>query len=1260
MTSCEHQHPSSPPGSGTPNQLSALGIHFQPDQQLRPLTSSPEDSKQGSSMSSPPSSGSPLPSNTNVLVTQDGFVAVATAICFTSACVLTLLLLLLLNHIHSDTMAKCDLGGSTGGHMIREKILAKLRIDDSEHGRCSIHRGRFLAGQEGPPLSSEDLWNGCQQMAPTGGNPPLFFVSVDGPTTGTTPLVSPGNVLYPIENKVASPEAEDTSTLGSTHLMRSARPKWHKARSSDPESSGPRSPPMLPNGAANPPNPSHLRTPSHPVPSTLSNQHASSSSPSSSSAAPRPQSPTANSLSPENHSRFGSGGRRLSEGSEAQRSAELKAVQYRVLAARKPSAEALQDSRQREYLTNPPHSSPLPESHWPSSSSGNPAFSQSTGSSSSRDGSGRDVPAWEAMQRHHQQKQARKARQDSTDEQMRPNQRLEWDHYNRNMPSQSSGLPPSSSGHHSPAHSNGLPPPPLHPMMHHQGSSSMGPAGYGASGPVFRSPHPPAQPGRYVNAGMTPAGFGPNGPTGARLGLPSSVRPAPAAPSNHSARHALQPGMKVPPQLSQQGPIPPPPQRGHPQLQPPPGRPLHAARSVDDLRHRPRPSRHDIPPMPNASRAPPLNAQSGSSSRWAQPPPMRPGTAIPTNRPSDFNGHMPFPGNSGPPMPPSPMPPPGPVNRQRPGQPARSQPNNVPASLQSGSRPQPQQQQQDPALSRHPLPVQMSPRPSQQRNADVTLSVQTDLVRSPATYELAGSAYKRSPVSGGNSAKRDAQNPFPLPASGNKPQSQDAGAGRAAPSTMELPANLRPGPSRMNAASRRQNNSSDGVLSPSSATRPINQGPPSPGGLSPAVDRPFAAPSSPTQSRFPNTRPRASSSSEVHSRSPVDATSSNSRQVSSPADARHERAGSAPAVDESYPPLPPAHVEPTAPPLWEDDLPEFSTVLASEGSTTSHNNRFSEEDQSTVKGDEWATIVRKIQENGADVDTLVPYATGPFPDDAGFATLSPVAERRTDPLAGSSSQEAAPSRGQFGCSMDDFDSDDDDERTWAVAPGTAKPKELQAIRAANAAKQESPSTPKPSLSLQIENLPSSRRAAAEASSDSPPKSRPLDPTANSEGGDDQWAVRPSVERVYDNLERFFPDHDLDKPIVDANAAPVNSPTSPPAVSAPQTTAAPTPPEPQRFRHKKSIRIIAQDRKRLLQRAESAVSRAVDGAATRASGLLRRKSTKLWGIRTEEVTPRQAKLAGTTSGPPLVAEPAPDAESGQCNACGSLTRVADID
>lgn len=120
-----------------------------------------------------------------------------------------------------------------------------------------------------------------------------------------------------------------------------------------------------------------------------------------------------------------------------------------------------------------------------------------------------------------------------------------------------------------------------------------------------------------------------------------------------------------------------------------------------------------------------------------------------------------------------------------------------------------------------------------------------------------------------------------------------------------------------------------------------------------------------------------------------------------------------------------------------------------------------------------------------------------------------------------------------------------------------------------------------------------------------------------------WAIRPPVETVLENLDVFFPEHDLDKPVFDLPTPTPGTPStgSSPVREAPslRTNRAGSAGGPLGYR--KSIRVVAQDRKRMLQKAGNNVARAVSGLG---SNLLRRRSTKLFGARIEEVTSAQMK------------------------------------
>ncbi|KDQ63487.1 hypothetical protein JAAARDRAFT_53694 [Jaapia argillacea MUCL 33604] len=120
--------------------------------------------------------------------------------------------------------------------------------------------------------------------------------------------------------------------------------------------------------------------------------------------------------------------------------------------------------------------------------------------------------------------------------------------------------------------------------------------------------------------------------------------------------------------------------------------------------------------------------------------------------------------------------------------------------------------------------------------------------------------------------------------------------------------------------------------------------------------------------------------------------------------------------------------------------------------------------------------------------------------------------------------------------------------------------------------------------------------------------------------EDTWAVRPPPEDVYERLEEFFPGHDLDKPVIEASSG-GTSPTS---------TDYPIPPLPtieapeKRFKHKKSIRVVAAEHKKKIDRTSRME------AALSNSNVRRHRSTKLWDSKTEEVTTE--KLKSIASGP----------------------------
>ncbi|KAK0464912.1 MAP kinase [Desarmillaria tabescens] len=118
-------------------------------------------------------------------------------------------------------------------------------------------------------------------------------------------------------------------------------------------------------------------------------------------------------------------------------------------------------------------------------------------------------------------------------------------------------------------------------------------------------------------------------------------------------------------------------------------------------------------------------------------------------------------------------------------------------------------------------------------------------------------------------------------------------------------------------------------------------------------------------------------------------------------------------------------------------------------------------------------------------------------------------------------------------------------------------------------------------------------------------------------------TRPPPEDVYERLEDFFPEHDLDKPVIEANSG-GTSPTTVEQVAevSPEPASIAVPPIPlmvekSRVKGKKSIRHVAEEHKRRINRTSKADS-------SFASSVLRKRSTKLWGSRLEEVTTAQAR------------------------------------
>ena len=131
-----------------------------------------------------------------------------------------------------------------------------------------------------------------------------------------------------------------------------------------------------------------------------------------------------------------------------------------------------------------------------------------------------------------------------------------------------------------------------------------------------------------------------------------------------------------------------------------------------------------------------------------------------------------------------------------------------------------------------------------------------------------------------------------------------------------------------------------------------------------------------------------------------------------------------------------------------------------------------------------------------------------------------------------------------------------------------------------------------------------------------PQTKPLNSLRTSAFDED---FRPPAEEMYERLGDFFPGHDLDDPVIEASSCG----TSPTFAEVAQPF-----PTPSGRKRKKSIRVVANEHKRRLDRTSSRVSSAND------ANMLRKRSTKLWGNKVEEVTAdRINNLSSALSTPP---------------------------
>lgn len=453
------------------------------------------------------------------------------------------------------------------------------------------------------------------------------------------------------------------------------------------------------------------------------------------------------------------------------------------------------------------------------------------------------------------------------------------------------------------------------------------------------------------------------------------------------------------------------------------------------------------------------------------------------------------------------------------------------------------------------------------------------------------------------------------------------------------------------------------------------------------AERPLSSTSEPAQ---PVSSERSSGSSFATNSSTMDvrvASSGDGRRLdseySAPTSARSSRSMSPKLEEQRASELPYAtadHLERSGS-LNNDELLNIRPLPRLPGVETSSISSMLEDapkDEDTFKAGQWKEMLSNLEGEGegtarARTSHLMPKDPDrPHPFTTASSSASLSTERPQQALQG----EAEDGDGTFK-TFDDEDEDDDEGGTWArpldsvsgpsftdnagceggqrrvkspaMGEGTLKPDTgLNGTPSISSPRRpvltlniEQPMSSSPRL-LQSTTSPEpvSESTHAIPSTASPASSNAIGRRtsfARRERGD--WAFRPPPEQLYDQLDDFFPKHDLDQPVLDPNTA--LAPTSP-QTSSPRGDVTPmsalSAPAPavntisgvgrSRMQHKKSIRIVAQDRKRFLERAAETADRRKAGA----TDLNRRRSTKLWGGRVIEVTPGTEPLIASTDSP----------------------------
>ncbi|KAI8344954.1 hypothetical protein BD560DRAFT_411770 [Blakeslea trispora] len=201
--------------------------------------------------------------------------------------------------------------------------------------------------------------------------------------------------------------------------------------------------------------------------------------------------------------------------------------------------------------------------------------------------------------------------------------------------------------------------------------------------------------------------------------------------------------------------------------------------------------------------------------------------------------------------------------------------------------------------------------------------------------------------------------------------------------------------------------------------------------------------------------------------------------------------------------------------------------------------------------------------------------------------------------------------------------DQDDNESTASAPAAEEGIE-------NHPGQLSSSSPSPPPVVIDHHPQSAQQLTIDTSSSNDRSTTPLSSPSAATSDEENWAERPTVERLYKNIDKYLPGHDLDKEILVDAPQPVGSSSStiqgtaqknsphvsqavpgvPGVDGATMVTA--LPPGRRLGAHKKSIRYVANEAHRNWRNAFNVI---------RANNnLMRRRSTKMWHRAVEQVKP----------------------------------------